>query len=186
MAKIKDNTKVITNKVRLSYASIWVPKSINGSDPKYSCSILIPKNDTETVNCINTAIDNAIKAGVGKFGGKVPARAALKLPLRDGDAERPDDEAYKGMYFVNANSKDEPGILDENGHKYAQPAPDKVYSGCWVKASITFYAFNTSGNRGVACGLNNLMKVEDGENLTGHSSAQSDFDVEGDDDDFLA
>ncbi|HML49570.1 MAG TPA: DUF2815 family protein, partial [Clostridia bacterium] len=96
------STKVITGLVRLSYANVWEPKSIKGGDPKYSCSIIIPKSDTETIAAIHAAIDCAIKEGVGKFGGKIPPKSALKLPLRDGDTER-DDENYKGCYFVNAN-----------------------------------------------------------------------------------
>ena len=110
MAK-QSNTRVVTGLVRLSYANVWEPKSINGGDPKYSCSIIIPKSDTETVNAINAAIDCAIKEGIGKFGGKTPPKGVLKLPLRDGDTER-DDDAYAGCYFVNANSKTAPQIVD--------------------------------------------------------------------------
>lgn len=38
-----------------------------------------------------------LRKGVAKFGGKKPNKAAIKLPLRDGDIER-DDEAYKGHW----------------------------------------------------------------------------------------
>ena len=127
MAK-QNNTKVVTGIVRLSYANVWEPKSINGGDPKYSCSIIIPKTDTETVNAINAAVDCAIKEGIGKFGGKKPNKAAIKLPLRDGDIER-DDEAYANSYFVNANSTTAPQIVDQK----VQPILDRseVYSGCY-------------------------------------------------------
>ena len=103
MAK-QTNTKVVTGLVRLSYANVWEPKSINGSDPKYSCSIIIPKSDKETVDAINAAIDCAIKEGAGKFGGKTPPKGALKLPLRDGDVDRPDDPAYENSYFIPTTS----------------------------------------------------------------------------------
>ena len=111
MAK-QNNTKVVTGIVRLSYANVWEPKSINGGDPKYSCSIIIPKSDIETVNAINAAIECAMKEGIGKFGGKIPPKGALKLPLRDGDIDRPDDPNYAGAYFVNANSNERPGVVD--------------------------------------------------------------------------
>ena len=115
MAK-QNNTKVVTGIVRLSYANVWEPKSINGGDPKYSCSIIIPKSDIETVNAINAAIECAMKEGIGKFGGKIPPKGALKLPLRDGDTER-DDDNYAGCYFINANSKTAPQIkLIQIGH----------------------------------------------------------------------
>ena len=174
----KNTTKVVTGVVRLSYANVWEPKSINGSNPKYSVSLIIPKSDSETVTAINNAVENAIKAGVGKFGGKIPNRATLKLPLRDGDVER-DDEAYKDSYFVNANSTTAPQIVDRS----VQPIMDRneVYSGCYARVSLNFYAFNSNGNRGVACGLGNIQKVRDGEALGGKSTAAEDFTEDFDD-----
>ena len=143
MAK-QNNTKVVTGTVRLSYANVWEPKSINGGDPKYSCSIIIPKSDTKTIAAINAAIDAAIKEGTAKFGGKTPNKAALKLPLRDGDIER-DDEAYKGSYFVNANSTTAPEVVDRSLQRILDR--NEVYSGCYARVSINFYAFNSNGNR---------------------------------------
>lgn len=176
-------TKVITGVVRLSYANVWEPKSINGGDEKYSVSLVIPKSDKKTVNAINKAVDAAIEEGIGKFGGKKPNKATLKLPLRDGDTERPEDEVYRDCYFVNANSTTAPQIVD----KKVQPILDRdeVYSGCYARVSITFYAFNSNGNKGIACGLGNIQKVKDGERLGGHTNAEDDFDTL-EDDDFLS
>lgn len=175
------STKVITGKVRFSYANVWQPKSINGGEEKYSVSLIIPKKDKQTIAEIQAAIELAKIEGATKFGGKVPA--SLKLPLRDGDVDRPDDEAYKGCYFLNANSKDRPGIVDQN----VKPILDQseFYSGCYGRASITFYAFNQNGNKGVACGLQNLQKLADGEQLGGRSRAEDDFTT-AEDDDFLS
>ena len=181
MAK-QNNTKVVTGVVRLSYANVWEPKSINGGDPKYSCSIIIPKSDTDTINAIQAAIDCAMKEGVGKFGGKIPPKGALKMPLRDGDTER-DDDAYAGCFFVNANSKTAPQIVD----KHVRPILDRseVYSGVYAHVSLSFYAFNTNGNKGIACGLGNIQKVRDGEPLGGKSKAEDDFGEIPADDDLL-
>lgn len=175
----KATTKVVTGIVRLSYANVWEPASINGGAPKYSVSLIIPKSDAKTIAAINAAVDAAIKEGVAKFGGKIPNKAALKLPLRDGDVER-EDEAYQGAYFVNANSTTAPQIVDRS----VQPILDRneVYSGCYARVSINFYAFNSNGNRGVACGLGNIQKVRDGEPLGGKSSAADDFTTDLDDD----
>ena len=179
MSANKNTTKVVTGVVRLSYANVWEAVSINGGTPKYSVSLIIPKSDTKTIEAINAAVDVAIKEGAAKFGGKIPNKAALKLPLRDGDVER-DDEAYKGAYFVNANSTSAPQIVD----RAVQPILDRseVYSGCYARVSINFYAFNSSGNRGIACGLGNIQKVRDGEPLGGKSSAAADFATDLDDD----
>ena len=179
MANQKLNTKVVTGVVRLSYEHVWEPASVNGSTPKYSVSLIIPKSDTKTIAAINAAIENAIKNGAGKFGGKVPPKGALKLPLRDGDLER-EDEAYRDSYFINANSTTPPQIVDRS----VQPIMDRseVYSGCYARVSINFYAFNSNGNKGIACGLGNIQKVRDGESLGGKSSAADDFASEFDDD----
>lgn len=166
------NTKVITGKARFSYLHVWEPTAISeGGEKKYSVSLIIPKSDTKTVEAIKAAIQNALKAGVGKFGGKIPP--VYKNPLRDGDAERPEDEAYKGCYFINANCKTKPGVV--NAMRKPIENEEELYSGCYGYASITFYAFNTNGNKGVACGLNNLMKVADGDPLGGRSTAENDF-----------
>lgn len=182
MANQKSNTKVVTGVVRLSYANVWEPASINGGTPKYSVSLIIPKSDQKTIDAINAAVDAAIKDGSAKFGGKIPNKAALKLPLRDGDIER-EDEAYKDSYFVNANSTTAPQIVDRS----VQPILDRaeVYSGCYARVSVNFYAFNSNGNRGIACGLGNIQKVKDGEPLGGRTSAADDFATDLDDD-FLA
>ena len=124
--------KVVTGKVRFSYANVWEPKSVNGSDPKYSISLIIPKSDEKTIKKIKTAIEGAKKEGIAKLGGKIPAN--LKTPLRDGDTDRPDDEAYANSYFVNANSFVKPGIVDRN----VEPILDQTefYSGCLLYTSI--------------------------------------------------
>lgn len=183
MSKFNSKTKVITGvNTRLSYFHGWEPVSINGGTPKYSVSVLIPKSDTETVDAINAAIDAAIEEGASKFGGKKPNKAAIKLPLRDGDIER-DDEAYKGHWFINANSTSAPQIVDRTVKPILDR--DEVYSGCYARVSLNFYAFNNNGNKGVACGLGNIQKVKDGEALGGKSTANDDFATLADDD-FLA
>ncbi|WP_449457911.1 DUF2815 family protein [Streptococcus suis] len=166
---------------RLSYVNIWEPQSINGSEPKYSVSLIIPKSDTTTLNKIKQAIEVAKQEAISKFGGKIPAN--LKLPLRDGDIDRPDDEAYQNSYFINCNSKQKPQVVDSQ----VQPILDQteVYSGCYGRVSVTFYGFNSNGNRGVAAGLGNVQKLRDGDALGGRMRAEDEFSTLSDDD-FLA
>ncbi|MBQ9664616.1 MAG: DUF2815 family protein [Oscillospiraceae bacterium] len=186
MAKFNNPMKVITGpETRWSYANVWEAKSINGGTPKYSVSLLIKKDDP-CVAKIKAAIQAAYEEGAAKLKGNgksVPPLAAIKNPLRDGDAERPDDPVYAGCYFINANNSTAPGIVDAD----RQPILERkeVYSGVYGRASITFFAFNSSGNKGIACALNNLQKLRDGEPLGGHASAEEDFATD-DDDDFLS
>ena len=178
------STKVITGKCRGSYVHIFEPHSTNGSDPKYSISIIIPKSDTETIGQIRAAIEEAKQSGVSKWNGKIPPN--LKLPLRDGDEERPDDPAYADSYFINCNSIERPGIVDRKRVPITDPTV--IYSGCYIRVSINFYPFNTNGNRGIGAGLGNVQFWEDGEPLNGRVRAEDEFDAldADDEDDFLS
>ena len=181
--------KIVTGVCRLSYANIWQAKSINGGAPKFSTSILIPKSDTKTIAKVKAAIQAAYEEGEGKLKGNsksAPSLASLKTPLRDGDIERPDDEAYAGHWFLNANSNTAPGVVDAS----REPIYDtsEIYSGVYARVSLSFYAFNSNGNRGIACGLQNIQKVRDGESLGGKAKAEDDFDDDfkpDDNEDFL-
>lgn len=171
MAKV--NEKVVTGKVRFSYANVFTPvASEEGKTPKYSVSIIIDKNDKETISKINAAFEKAKAASAAFFGGTVPK--GLKGGLRDGDAEK-DDEAYQGAFFINANSVQKPGVVDADLNPILDQA--EFYSGCYGRVSLNFYAYNQAGSKGIACGLGNLQKLEDGERLGGGTSAATDFAV---------
>ena len=178
------DTKVVTGKVRFSYAHVFEPYAHEqGQEEKYSVCLLIPKEDKRTLQSIKNAIEAAKVQGQAKWGGKVPP--TLKLPLRDGDTERPDSPEYAGMYFLNASSKNPPGIVDRKLREIIDSS--EFYSGCYGKASINFYPFSVSGNKGIAAGLNNLQKTDDGDYLGGRSRAEDDFEAleEEGEDDFL-
>ncbi|MBQ8985858.1 MAG: DUF2815 family protein [Lachnospiraceae bacterium] len=191
MSKVMNPTKVITGKrTVMSYLNVNEPKTpMGGGTPKYSVSLIIPKSDTATITKIRAAIQAAYEEGQSKLKGNskfVPALEDLKTPLRDGDKERKGDDAYKGSYFVNANSTTKPGVVDADRNPIL--GSSELYSGIIGRASINFYAFNSNGNRGIACGLNNIQKLADGTPLGGHSRAEDDFaDLDDDDDeDFLS
>lgn len=174
MSNQVNSTKVVTGKVRFCYVNVFEPTAMNeGDTPKYNICILIPKSDTATIDKIKKAIEAAKEAGKAKLAdknGRIPAN--LKLPLRDGDEERPDDPAFEDHYFINANSMRQPSIVDRSLNPIM--SRDEFYSGCYGRASINFYAFNVS-SKGIAAGLNNLQKLEDGEMLAGGSTAEEDF-----------
>ncbi len=188
MSKSMNPTKVITGKrTVMSYLNVNEPKTpLGGGTPKYSVSLIIPKEDTATVEKIRAAIKAAYDDGQSKLKGSskfVPDLADMKTPLRDGDKERPDDAAYKNSWFINANSTSKPGVVDADRQPILERS--ELYSGIIGRASISFYAYNSNGNRGIACGLNNLQKLADGKPLGGHSRAEDDF-ADDDDDDFLS
>ena len=183
------STKVITGRNTIfSYLTINEPKApLGGGTPKYSASLIIPKSDKVTINKVHAAIQAAYEEGASKLKGNgksVPPLSTLKTPLRDGDIERPDDPTYKNSFFINANSVTKPGVVDANLNPIIDPS--ELYSGIIGRASINFYAFNSNGNKGIACGLNNLQKLADGTPLGGHSRAEDDFAGLDDDEDFLS
>lgn len=183
----KLSTKVVTGKVRFSYANVFQPRAVaDGQEPKYSVTLLIPKSDKATMAKIKAAIDNVKATCASVFGGKVPAN--LRTPIHDGDGEKPQGGAYgpeaKGCWVLNCSSKQKPGLVDAD----CQPILDSTefYSGCYGRASINFFAYNQAGNRGIGCGLNNLQKLADGEPLGGRTRPEDDFgDEYAEEDDFL-
>ena len=178
-----DETKVITGKVRASYAHVFEPTENKNGDLKYSICLLIDKEDNATLGKIEMAIEAAKKKGVLKWGGKIPKK--LKVPLRDGDEDREDSPEYSGMMFLNASSNSRPGIIDRQKRKILQDPGNEIfeenasdeefYSGCYCRAAIKFYPYSTNGSNGIAVGLENLQKLGDGKRFSGGSSAAEDF-----------
>lgn len=186
--KAKEKNGTVYFLARLSYANIFEAKSFSGQDPKYSVSLLIPKEDKQTLKVIKEAIEAAKERDKDKkWNGKIPAK--LRLPIRDGDEDRPDDEVYADHYFINANAAENrpPRLLTRVKGETA--TEEDLYSGCYAVAIVNFYGYNAAGNVGIGCGLVGLQAFADGERLSGSSfdADELDFDEEDDiDDDFLA
>ncbi len=172
------NTQVVTGKVRFSYANLFTPKAIQVDAPeKYSVTLLIPKSDKATIakikNAINAAKDMYLAKNAGK---KLPVN--LKTTLHDGDGEKPNGGEYgaecRGCYVMTVSSKQPPVIVDAN--KTPITNERKLYSGCYGRAIINFYVYDTQGNKGVSAGLNGIMKLHDGDPLGGGVITDTDWD----------
>lgn len=177
----KSPTRVVTGKVRLSYAHLFEPYSNDGdpSDAKYSVTILIPKSDKVTLKKIAAAIEAAKEEGKTKtFGGRVPSN--LRTTLHDGDeeADLERNPEYEGHMYMSVSSKQRPGVVDRD----LDPILDstQVYSGCYARVSIRSFSYSNSGNKGISFGLNNVQFLEDGEPLGGRTRAEDDFADESD------
>lgn len=179
--KITD-TNIRIGEVRFSYAHVFEPRqSDNGGDAKYSVCILIPKTATAILDMVKEAIAGAEEKGkTSKWVGKIPAKR--NIPLRDGDEEEKGPE-YEGMYFLNASSKTKPGVrVLENGKVVEALDQEDFYSGCWGAVTVNFFPYDSSGNKGVGVGLNNVIKTRDDERLAGGATAEQDFADLGDGD----
>lgn len=182
MTKKITETKVLITNARLSYPHLFEPHGFDGQEPKYSASLIVSKDDKEGKEIINSAISAAFKAGVESGKLKASDKTKMKIALRDGDEEREEDPAYSGAYFINANSKRAPQVVgrykDPKTGKVVELDEEEVYPGCYVNATVNFYPYSVSGNKGIAAGLGNIQKAGDGERLDGAASADEDFDFE--------
>lgn len=185
-AKMKGDSRVITGVVRLSFCNLFEPRvNDDGSKGRYDCCLLIDKSDKTTIACINKAIEAAKAKGVKeKWGNRMPKN--FQNPFHDGD-EKEDDQysdSFKGVMYLNPKSKSRPGMVDRHGAPIIDA--EELYSGCYIVAALSFFPYDSNGNRGVGVGIDNVMKIKDGESLAGKPSASSDFDgldIEDDDDD---
>lgn len=168
---------ITTGKVRASYVHIFQPRTPeNGGEPKYSATLLIPKTDTATINGIYAEIERAKQEGAQKaFNGSIPPQC--RTPLYDGDGYRQSGEAFgeecRGCMVITASAKQQPVVVGLDMQNILNPAD--VYSGCYIRANINFFAYNSNGNKGIGCGLNAVQKIEDGEPLGGRVSAEEAF-----------
>lgn len=171
-------TKVLTGEVRLSYCNLTTPRaSQQGGEPKYSVTMLIPKSDAATKADIDASILAAVNEAVGKsWGGVRPPM--IKDIIHDGDGVRPSGLPYgpecKGHWVLTASTKNKPQVVGIDNIR-SELAPTDIYSGMYARVTVNFYGYSNSGNKGIACGLGNVLKTRDGEPLSGGASAEADF-----------
>lgn len=184
-------TKVVTGKTRFSFCHIFEPQAPQGGgDAKYSVTLLIPKNDTATLEKIKAAMAEA-RDNFCKKNGASALPAKPNHTLHDGDGLRDSGEPYgpecKGCWVITVSSKQKPVIVDNFRNEITDPG--QVYSGCYGRAAINFYGYNQNGKKGISAGLLSIQKLEDGEPF-GTVGSADDFDdgfdaAAGDDIDFM-
>ena len=166
---MKKNRVVV--KGRMAFAHLNNPSS---ADKKYGMTMIVSKDDDQSINRLNEAIEYVKETCKEKWGGFVPAN--LKLPLHDGDIEKPEKSQFQNSFYLNAKCSDPPQIVDKN----VEPIEDRseLYSGCFVNVSLVFYGYNVSGNRGIGIWLGNIQKVKDGPRMSkSHIDARDEFEV---------
>lgn len=173
-----DPFKVLTGEVRLSYCNLTAPRaSQQGGEPKYSVTLLIPKADFATKADVDAAMQAAVNEAVAKvWGGVRPPQ--IRFPIYDGDGVRPSGVPFgdecKGHWVMTASTKNKPQVVGIDNIN-CDLAPVDIYSGMYARVTIHFFGYSNSGNKGIGCGLGNVMKTRDGERLAGGASAAMDF-----------
>ena len=170
--------RVTTPEFRASYANVFKSHAFEGQpaeSAKYSIVMLFPKS-TDLAGLKKLANDAIAKKWDDPAKRKqMTSNPNFKNPFRDGDVERADKEGYPGHIFISASSKMKPGIVDQNTQAIINE--DNFYSGCYARATLTAYGYNTAGNIGVAFGLQNLQFLKDGDAFSGRNKAENDFGV---------
>lgn len=173
-----DPMKVLTGECRLSYCNLTTPRAAQqGGEPKYSVTLLIPKTDVATKADIDAAIQAAANEALSKvWNGARPPQ--LRVPIYDGDGVRPSGVPFgdecKGHWVMTASTKNKPQVVGIDNIN-CERAPSDIYSGMYARVTIRFFGYSNSGNKGIGCGLGNVMKTRDGEALAGSASASVDF-----------
>ncbi len=174
--KIISDTAIRLGPVRFSYLYVFSPRrNPDGTPGKYGACIIFPKDDKEAYNIFSQAYNNAAQLGkTTKWNGRIPSK--VQLPLHDGDEERPDDPAFKGMYYFNCSSTNKPGLRVRDSGVICEALDEEdLYSGAYGAVTVNLFPYSSNGNVGVGVGLNNIIRTEDGERLSGGRSADADF-----------
>lgn len=165
-------TNVTTGEVRLSYVHLFKPyAAMQGQEEKYSCTVLVPKTDVDTMGRIQAAIEEAKRKGTAdKWGGVCPP--IVPTPVYDGDGVRPSDgmafgPECKGHWVFTASAKVDypPEIVDKLGNPIINQS--EIYSGIYGRVNVTFFPYAFGGKKGIGCGLGPVQKLRDGEALGG-------------------
>ena len=176
-------TRVVTGKVRLSFPHLFEPYAITDEqDPRYSTMILLPKSDKTTYEALRKAEKEAAELGKAKFGGRVPAKVASIIKDGDEDGTAEDYPERAGHYYmtVGANIDYQPEVVDRALNPII--SRNEVYSGVYARVSLTAFAYNTAGNKGVSFGLNNVQIIGGGDPLGNRKRAEDEFDALSDED----
>jgi len=171
MTTEKLNTKFVTPEIICSYPALVEPQEDLSGNLKYGLSIPIPKKDTATLAAIKECVKGAV---INKWGLKAASSQEVAFTMNDSTEKGKDeDPVYKDTFSFSAKSNSKPGLVDAG----LNPIMDKneIYAGCIIRASMNFYGTEVGGGKRVAVGLNNVMKVKDGERIGGRSSATDDF-----------
>lgn len=167
--------------VRLAFPALFEAKTVNGEGaPAFSGAFILPKNHPQ-VKEINATIETVAKA---KWGPKAEAilkqaRAADKVALHDGDAKSEYD-GFAGNLYISARNKSRPLVVDKDKTPLGQ-ADGKPYAGCYVIASLEFWAQDNNYGKRINASLRGVQFFADGDAFAGGGAASEDeFDDLGD------
>jgi hypothetical protein len=164
---------------RVSFPSVFKPTAMEqGKDPKFQITLIFDKADPETQKLLAEMKAAAGEAVKKRWPNGAPSN--LRNPFRDGN-EKFEEKGwveFKDKIFVKFSaSEDRPPQVVDGGKRTITEASGQFYPGCWARVSYTCYAYDASGNKGVAFGLCNIQKIRDDSAFDSRSTADQDFDA---------
>jgi hypothetical protein len=166
--------KIKLNNVRLSFPQLFEATTVNGEGkPAFSAAFLISPKDPQ-VAAINAAIDAVAKE---KWAAKAEAnlkamRAADKVCLHSGDLKSNYD-GFEGNLYISARNAIRPLVIDVNKAPLTEQ-DGKPYAGCYVNASVEFWAQDNNYGKRVNATLLGVQFYKDGESFSGGGVADTD------------
>ena len=186
--------KLYTPRFRVSFPEVFQKKQFDESQPaRWSLTGLFTPSEFDDADkarwkALGAAINALCKEHTKKtyndimgswwpldYKARQGASPTYRMPFHAGE-----EKTYKGygpgiVFFAMAASKQKPQVVSKKtGQILTENSEDAFYAGCYARATVNPYFFDNKG-KGIAIGLNNLLKLDEGERLDSFSSAEEDF-----------
>lgn len=201
--KPQDQNIVVLKGVRLSYESIYKPRTNKGDDgsskESYSANFILRKDDPQ-VKIIKQAIRRVV-SGMDKWKGKTVKVKGTNEVLQQGDSgtvvlsgicfrdgEDLDGKVGYGpdVMFISSSAKADrkPKVVNRKRVDVGPGTSESPYSGCYVNASVRLWPMDNDFGKRVCAELRAVMFDKDGEAFgAGPVDADKEFAGLGDEDD---
>lgn len=164
--KFGTSKRFVTVEGVMSYPHVFEPSSYEGSEPKYSCSILVPKEGSDSfIEELEALQDAAIKEA---FGDKVP-RNFQRWGITDGD-EKNDPTAH-GNWIIKAANKQKPKVVDSDKNEILDKG--EIYGGAYCRMNLQAFSYGNSTQAGVTLQLLAVQKTKDGQPFGGAAATMA-------------
>lgn len=171
--------RVMLKNVRLAFPNLFEAQTVNGEgEPRFGASLLLPADHPQLAE-IKKAMQAAAKE---KWKDKAQAVYAEldkkdKLALHDGDGKASYDGFEGNLYIAAASQQsNRPTVLNAD----RSPITEKdgvVYAGCYVNASIEFWAQDNKFGKRVNAQLRGVQFLRDGDAFSaGRPAGADEFD----------
>ena len=168
--------RILIRNARLAFPNLFEATTVGGEGkPSFSASLIIPSDHAQVAE-IRQKMQAVAK---DKWGAKAPEiykglEKSDKLALHDGDTKGYD--GFAGNLFISARAQEAspPSVVDTNPQVKLQPGDGKIYAGCYVNASIEFWAQDSQYGKRINASLRGVQFAGHGDSFGGSRPAGAD------------